>query len=251
MTKQYTRSNTVAFGPAADYRDHDDEELLQALVTAGALVALADGQVDGVERDELLNFIDQQRLVPTISQHEIARAFDSRVQQIKNQHNAADIAQPLRPLIGLSLASVVIRTAERVAAADSQIHPSEVEAVEQIRLIMTTPSDRTHTVTPHASFAEIVFFIAVLGSACIGEATILAVAANELANWTATQNAEEVPSANVDNYLELFASGPGRGWYVLGKTPCDVDKGSPRGRPCEPLIDPPAQPSQNLSQKPR
>ena len=26
-----------------------------------------------------------------------------------------------------------------------------------------------------------------------------------------------------DNYLEMFAKGPGRGWYVLGEAPCAAD----------------------------
>jgi hypothetical protein len=49
------------------------------------------------------------------------------------------IIENLRPLVGLSLASVVLRTAQRVAAADRQIHPGELQALELIRL-MTSPS---------------------------------------------------------------------------------------------------------------
>jgi hypothetical protein len=46
--------------------------------------------------------------------------------------------EALRPLAGLSLASVVVRTAERVAAADRKIHPGELRALKLIRLIMMT-----------------------------------------------------------------------------------------------------------------
>ena len=46
----------------AGRRDRD-EDMLQALVTAGALVALADGELAPVERGELLTFIDRQGFI--------------------------------------------------------------------------------------------------------------------------------------------------------------------------------------------
>jgi hypothetical protein len=36
------------------------------------------------------------------------------------------------------LASIVVRTAERVAAADRKIHPGELRALKLIRLVMMT-----------------------------------------------------------------------------------------------------------------
>ena len=106
------------------------------MVTAGALVALADGKVDASERDELVEFVDRQGFVPTISRHRIAEAFDNRVRQLKDRDGARVIVDTFRPLAGLSMASVVIRTAERVAAADRQIHPGELRALKLIRLMM-------------------------------------------------------------------------------------------------------------------
>ena len=44
-----------------------DEQIVKALVTVGAFVALADGRVDAIEREEAVNYIDRQRLAPTIS----------------------------------------------------------------------------------------------------------------------------------------------------------------------------------------
>jgi tellurite resistance protein len=111
---------------------------MQALVTVGALVALADGQMEPVERHELVNFIHRQGFVPTISQDRIAEAFDNRVRQIEDRDGANVTAEALRPLAGLSLASVVVRTAERVAAANQKIHPGELQALKLIRLMMMT-----------------------------------------------------------------------------------------------------------------
>jgi tellurite resistance protein len=121
-----------------NHLNHSDEELMQALVTVGALVALADGQMEPVERHELVNFIDRQGFVPTISQDRIAEAFDNRVRQIEDRDGANVTAEALRPLAGLSLASVVVRTAERVAAANQKIHPGELQALKLIRLMMMT-----------------------------------------------------------------------------------------------------------------
>ena len=144
MADRYIRSRTTTTEPAGDHRDHWDEEVMQALVTAGALVALSDGRVEAVERDELVNFVDQQGFVPTISRLGIAEAFGNRVRQLEDRHSASVIVDSLRPLAGLSLASVVVRTAERVAAADRKIHPGELHAIQLIRLIMMTlPASRS------------------------------------------------------------------------------------------------------------
>jgi hypothetical protein len=48
------------------------------------------------------------------------------------------LMEAFRPLADLSLASVVVRTAERVAAADKQFHPAELRALKLIRLLMVT-----------------------------------------------------------------------------------------------------------------
>jgi len=54
-----------------------------------------------------------------------------------------DVVETFRPLAGRSLASVVIRTAERVAAADRNFHAGELRALKLIRLVlMTLPTRR-------------------------------------------------------------------------------------------------------------
>jgi tellurite resistance protein TerB len=144
MAKQYPGSSSTTAERASDYSDQKDQEIMQALVTAGALVALADGRVDAVERDELVNFIDRQRLAPAISQYKIAEAFDNRVRRLEHRDSVDMIVQAFQPLAGRSLASTVIRTAERVAAADRQIHRGEVNALKLIRLLlMTLPANRS------------------------------------------------------------------------------------------------------------
>ena len=138
MTDRDGGANAAATDVPANYVDYRDKEVMLALVTVGALVALADGHLEDVERDELVGFVHRQDFAPAISKRGIAKAFDSRVRQLEENYSPNLIMEALRPLAGLSLASVVVRTAERVAAADRKIHPGELQALKLIRLIMTS-----------------------------------------------------------------------------------------------------------------
>ena len=60
------------------------------------------------------------------------------MRQLEDRHGANTIVETLGRLAGLSLASIVVRTAERVAAADRKIHPGELRALKLIRLVMMT-----------------------------------------------------------------------------------------------------------------
>jgi tellurite resistance protein len=148
MTGRDGGANAAATDVPSDYVAYSDNEVMQALVTVGALVALADGHLEDVERDELVGFVYRQDFAPAISKCGIAKAFDSRVRQLEENYSPNLIMEALRPLAGLSLASVVVRTAERVAAADRKIHPGELQALKLIRLIMTAfPVKKATTAT--------------------------------------------------------------------------------------------------------
>jgi tellurite resistance protein len=216
VARRYVRSGTTAVEPLADCLYQGDEQVMQALATVGALVARADGRIDVVERDELVNFVDRQ--LPTISAHQIADAFDNVARQLEDRDSGYIVAQALGPLADPSLASVVVRAAERVAAADLQIHSGELEAIKLIRQIMIAVSSRRPATSPHSALAEIIFFFAVVAAASIAiSAAMILPVMNELTPWTGSQKMIVVSPRDNDNYLELFAKGPGRGWYVLGK----------------------------------
>jgi tellurite resistance protein len=117
---------------------HCNEVLVQALAAAGALVALSDGRVEIVERDEWVNFVDSQRIVPSMSRHDIGQIFDKCVQQLKRRGDVETMVDTFHALVDQSSASLVLRVAERVAAADRGIHPAEVQALSLISLIMMT-----------------------------------------------------------------------------------------------------------------
>ncbi|MEJ2434537.1 MAG: hypothetical protein P8Y53_15745, partial [Pseudolabrys sp.] len=83
-------------------------------------------------------FIDRQGFVPTASRAEIAAAFDRHARELAKQISANAVMEAFRPLAGRSLASIIVRTAERVAAADRKIHAGELRALKLIRLVMMT-----------------------------------------------------------------------------------------------------------------
>jgi tellurite resistance protein len=108
MANRHGLSDATTEQLTVEYLEYRDEEVMQGLVTAGALVALADGELDTVERDELVNFVDRQGFAPATSQADIAEAFDSRVRELEGRYCANVIVETLRPLTGQSLASVVV-----------------------------------------------------------------------------------------------------------------------------------------------
>lgn len=112
-----------------------DELIVKALVTVSAFVALADGQLDTIERDEAVNYIERQQLAPTISRARIAEFFDARARDLEDRDFADLIAEALRPVAALSLTFDVVRIAALVAAADRRLDPNEAQVVSLIRLI--------------------------------------------------------------------------------------------------------------------
>lgn len=113
-----------------------EAEILNALATVGALVALADGFVAHAERDVLVEFSAKQGFVSHASESELGRIFDDRVDQLKKPACSPIVRQSLRPLVGHPSASAVVRTAAKVAAADGIVHPGELRALDVIRRVM-------------------------------------------------------------------------------------------------------------------
>jgi len=115
-----------------------DEQAVKALVTVGAFVALADGRVEAIERDEAVRYIDRRRLAPTISQERIAEFFDDRARRLRDRDFADVIVEALRPAAALSLTFDAVRIAEVVAAADQQVDPNEAQMIRLIQLMTST-----------------------------------------------------------------------------------------------------------------
>ena len=132
-----------------------DEQIVKALVTVGAFVALADGRVQAIEGEEAVRYIDRRRLAPTISQERIAEFFDDRARRLQDRDFADVIVEALRPIDALSLAFDVVRIAELVAAADQHVDSNEAQVIRLIRLIAMTSSDPKVVNPPRSSGTSI------------------------------------------------------------------------------------------------
>jgi hypothetical protein len=69
------------------------------------------------------------------------------------------------------------------------------------------------------AFAAIGFFLLTFGSASIGMGAAIALSGASFGTKEPTWNAADVAARNNDGYLEGYARGPGRGWFVLGPVP--------------------------------
>ena len=143
MPVHYIRPNL-----AGELRDpfDCDEQVVKTLVTVGAFVALADGRLDAIERDEAVGYIDRQQL----ARRRIADFFDAQAHHLEGRDFGDLIVEALRPVAALSLAFDVVRIAELVAAADQHVDPNEAQVIRLIRLITVT-SPEPKAVNPSRS----------------------------------------------------------------------------------------------------
>jgi len=112
-----------------------DEQAAVALVIAGALVAVADRRVSPVERDEVIRFIRERGLAPHITDERLFAMFDELAERLEEPDFANVVIDTLRPVADLPLSSHLIELSERVAAADEDVHPHEVQAIKLLRLL--------------------------------------------------------------------------------------------------------------------
>src|SRR3954447_25427651 len=130
-----------------------NEQAAVALVIVGALVTVADRQVSPVERDEVVRFIRDRKLAPHISDDRLYAMFDELAERLEEPDFANVVIENLRPVSDLSLSAHLMELSERVAAADEDVHPHEVQAIKLLRLL-TLVLPRAKQVTPGAGRAE-------------------------------------------------------------------------------------------------
>ena len=112
-----------------------NEQAAAALVIAGALVAVADRQVSPVERDEVIRFIRDRGLAPHIDDERLFAMFDALAERLEEPDFANVVIDTLRPVSNMPLSSHLMELSERVAAADEDVHPHEVQAIKLLRLL--------------------------------------------------------------------------------------------------------------------
>lgn len=111
------------------------EQAAAALVIAGALVAVADRHVAAVERAEVISFIRERGLAPHLAEQRLAEMFDVLAERLTQPDFANVVIDALRPVADLSLSSHLVDLSERVAAADEEVDPHEVQAIKLLRLL--------------------------------------------------------------------------------------------------------------------
>ncbi|MDH2400331.1 tellurite resistance TerB family protein [Bradyrhizobium sp. SSUT18] len=130
-----------------------NEQAAVALVIVGALVAVADRQVSPVERDEVVRFIRDRKLAPHISDDRLYAMFDELAERLEEPDFANVVIDNLRPVSDLPLSSHLMELSERVAAADEDVHPHELQAIKLLRLL-TLVLPRAKQVTPGGAGAQ-------------------------------------------------------------------------------------------------
>lgn len=130
-----------------------NEQAAVALVIVGALVAVADRRVSPVERDEVIRFIRDRKLAPHIPDERLYAMFDELAERLEEPDFANVVIDTLRPVSNLPLSTHLMELSERVAAADEDVHPHEVQAIKLLRLL-TLVLPRAKPVTPRAAGAE-------------------------------------------------------------------------------------------------
>ena len=115
------------------YLDDRNDELLDAVVTAAALVARADGRIEPAERGLLIDFLDRNGFLSVFTRNEILDAFELRVSELDEAQGAEIAVDSLGRLAGRSPARLVIGAGKHIAAANGQSHPVERHMLQLIR----------------------------------------------------------------------------------------------------------------------
>ena len=131
------------------------ERAATALVTVGAMVAVADRHVLPVERDEVVRFIRDLGLAAHLTEPRLAAMFDERARRLEQRDFANVVIDALLPVSDLSLSPDLLAMSERVAVADETPHPHEVLAIKLLRLLPSgLPRAKPIEQTRRASSAE-------------------------------------------------------------------------------------------------
>ncbi|HEX5420804.1 MAG TPA: TerB family tellurite resistance protein [Gammaproteobacteria bacterium] len=142
MPNRYTRnrSGMSAAEITAAYMDDREDELLDAAIAAAVLVARADGSVEPVERNEMLDVLRRNGLLSVLTRFDLLDAFESRLRQIEEHGGIEGAVDSLARLAGRSPAWLVVETGERVAAADRHVHGRELQMLRLIRIALSRRS---------------------------------------------------------------------------------------------------------------
>lgn len=120
-------------GTVAGYMDCHEDDLLDGVVSAAALVARADGWVQEAERSQLVNFVDRQGLLSVFERDDAVAHFERRVRELREPGGPAAVIRRLRRHRGKATAFFIVSIGEEVAAADSRLDPREQDMMQLVQ----------------------------------------------------------------------------------------------------------------------
>jgi tellurium resistance protein TerD len=135
-----TRSKPMRAEIIAASMDDREDELLDAVVTAAALVARADGWVQPVEREQLLDFLDRNEFLSIFERADIIAAFEGRIRELRQPGGPMAAVERLVRHAGGRSARLAIEIGEEVAAADCRLDPREQRVLHVIRTALAAPA---------------------------------------------------------------------------------------------------------------
>jgi tellurite resistance protein len=129
----------------AQYWDDQDNKLLDAIITAAALVARADGRIDAAERGQLLDFLHRKGILIVFKPAEILEMFERRLRELNDPGGAISALKHLRRHAKCLPAAVIIKAGQEIAAADCRIDPREQHILHLIGITLggTLPASAT------------------------------------------------------------------------------------------------------------
>lgn len=120
----------------AQYWDDREDELLDAIVTAAALVARADGRIDAAERGQLLDFLHRKGIPIVFTPARILEMFERRIRELNEPGGAIGALKHLRRHAKRPPAGVIIKACQEIAAADCRIDPREQHILHLIGITL-------------------------------------------------------------------------------------------------------------------
>lgn len=126
----------------ADWLNEREDELLDGVITAAALVAGADGRIEPVERGQMLDFLRRNGLFSAFTRAEILDAFERRIRGIESEGGTEMAVGNLLRLAGRSPARLVIDASREIAVADCRLDPREARMLGLIRAALLAGGPR-------------------------------------------------------------------------------------------------------------
>ncbi len=118
---------------SAAYREYREDEVLDAVVSAAALVARADGWVQDVERSQLLDFLDRQNLLSVFARDDVLTRFEGCVRELREPGGPSAVIERLGRHGAGPIVELILGVGEEIAAADCRLDPREAQLLQLVR----------------------------------------------------------------------------------------------------------------------